>query len=98
MHREGHTIDVYCAEAPEDDEIADLVAATACPACRVAAHDGRDPAVKRELRSLGLGRVPAVVVDEDCCAGRAVDPDLVREPIEPPPANRSAERASSSSK
>lgn len=79
MDRRGHTIDVYCAEAPEDDEVADLVAATACPTCRVVAHDGRDGEVKREAEALGLHALPAVVVDEDCCAGRAVDPDLVRE-------------------
>ena len=82
MDVRGHTIDVYCAEAPEDDEIADLVAATACPKCRVVAHDARDPLVERETQALGLDSLPAVVVDEDCCAGRAVEPDRVRETSE----------------
>lgn len=79
MQGKGHTIDVYCAGPPDDDDTAELVSAMACPTCRVVTHDVRDGDVKRRADALGLRRLPAVVVDEDCCAGRAVDPDLVRE-------------------
>jgi glutaredoxin 3 len=71
-------IDVFSAGSPACEEIAELVESMACPQCRVVVKDVREPEVAAEAARLGLDELPAVVVDEGCCAGHAVDPSAVR--------------------
>ena len=54
----------------------------ACPSCEVRVLDMHDPNVAARARALGIRSVPAVAVDgqlADCCAGRSVDLDRLKE-------------------
>ncbi len=70
-------IDVYSAGSAEAEDIVDLIESTACRCCAVVVHDLSDAEVAARAQALGLSDA-AVVVDEECCAGRAVDPTLRR--------------------
>ncbi|HEB88862.1 MAG TPA: hypothetical protein ENI85_04755 [Deltaproteobacteria bacterium] len=64
------TVEVFSAGCPACDDAVKLVKETACPSCEVRVLDMNDPGVGARARELGIGTVPAVVVDgqlASCC-------------------------------
>ncbi|MHC5037902.1 MAG: glutaredoxin domain-containing protein [Planctomycetota bacterium] len=54
----------------------------ACPSCEVRVLDMNDPAVAERAESLGIRSVPSVLVNgklADCCAGRGIDIERLKE-------------------
>lgn len=69
-------VEVFSAGCPVCEDAVQLVKASACPSCDVAVLDTNDIQVAQRAKSLGIARVPAVVIDgklADCCANDAVD-------------------------
>ncbi len=53
----------------------------ACPSCEVTTLDMNAPGVAERADALGIGALPAVVIDgqlADCCTGSGVDEDALR--------------------
>lgn len=74
-------IEVFSSGCPICDDVVALVNRLACPSCDVRVMDMDDPQVAGRARALGIGSVPAVVIDgkiADCCQGRAVDEASLR--------------------
>ncbi len=75
-------VEVFSAGCPACDEAVAMVRRLACDSCEVVVLDTHDAAVARRARELGIGAVPAVVVDgrlADCCLGREPDEAVLRE-------------------
>ena len=75
------TVEVFSAGCAVCDETVEMVKRVACPSCDVTVLDMQDPAVAARAKSLGVGSVPAVVIDgtlADCCAGRGPDEAALR--------------------
>ncbi len=69
-------VEVFSAGCSVCDEAVNLVQSIACPSCEVEVLDMQDPNVASRAKSLGVQRVPAVVIDgklADCCAGSSPD-------------------------
>lgn len=69
-------IEIFSAGCPACEQTIDLVNRIACPSCEVSVLDMHDTQVAKRAQKLGIGVVPAVVVDDklaDCCAGRGPD-------------------------
>jgi len=69
-------IEIFSAGCSVCDDTIGLVQQTACPSCEISVLDMRDQDVAERAKKLGIGVVPAVVVDgklADCCAGRGPD-------------------------
>ena len=67
-----HRIEIYSAGCPACEEAIDIVNRVAQSGCEINVLDMHDKAVAECARSLGIQRVPAVVVDgrlAECCAG-----------------------------
>jgi hypothetical protein len=74
-------VEVFSAGCSACQEAIDLVNRIACPSCEITVHDMHDPAVARRAKALGIGTIPAVVIDgklADCCAGHGVDEAALR--------------------
>lgn len=55
------------------EDTVELVKSIACPSCEVTVLSMKEPEVAKRARVLGIGSVPAVVVDGKlaaCCANR----------------------------
>lgn len=66
------TVEIFSAGCPACEETISLVNNIACPSCELSVLDMNDPLVAKRAKSLGITRVPAVVVNgklADCCAG-----------------------------
>lgn len=66
-------IEVFSAGCRACEETIELVNRVACPSCEVSVLDMKDPNVASRANSLGIRRVPAVVINgqlADCCTGR----------------------------
>ena len=66
-------IEVFSAQCPACDETIERVNCLACPSCEVHVLDMHDANVASRAKALGIGSVPAVVIDGklvDCCAER----------------------------
>lgn len=66
-------IEVFSAGCAACDETVSLVNRIACSSCEVIVLDMHQPAVAERAKTLGIERVPAVVVDgklAECCAVR----------------------------
>ena len=64
------TVEIFSAGCPACKETIELVQKLACSSCSVTVLDMNDPQVAARARSLGIARVPAVVVDgklAECC-------------------------------
>ena len=75
------SIEVFSAGCPACQDAIDLVRQLACASCEVTVLDMNDPEVAARARTLGIHRLPAVVVDgvlADCCQGQGVDADRLR--------------------
>ncbi len=69
-------IEIFSAGCPVCQETIERVKEAACPSCEVEVLDMNDPSVADRATSLGIGSVPAVVIDghlANCCAGRGPD-------------------------
>ena len=65
-------VEVFSAGCPACEDTILLVNNIACPSCEVSVLDMKDPTVAKRAKSLGITRVPAVVVNgklASCCAG-----------------------------
>jgi hypothetical protein len=74
-------VEIFSAGCPACDEAIKLVQSIACPSCEVAVLDMHDPQVAGRAKSLGVQRVPAVVVSgqlADCCRGPKLDETALR--------------------
>ncbi|MFQ5740200.1 MAG: thioredoxin family protein [Acidobacteriota bacterium] len=75
------SIEVFSAGCPACEETLELVRRTACPSCEVSVLDMNEPPVAERARSLGVGAVPAVVIDGQlagCCTGGGPDETTLR--------------------
>ncbi|MBS2012539.1 MAG: thioredoxin family protein [Deltaproteobacteria bacterium] len=75
------TIEVFSAGCVCCDETLQAVRAAACKNCNVIVRDMKDPAVAARAKTLGVGRVPAVVIDgklADCCKSGGVDLSVLK--------------------
>jgi len=64
-------VEVFSAGCGACDDAVNLVKRVACASCEVIVLDMHQPEVAARAKSLGIERVPAVVVDgklADCCA------------------------------
>ena len=74
-------IEIFSAGCAVCDDVVEDVKQAACPSCEVQVLDMKAPEARRRAAELGVGSVPAVAIDgrlADCCAGRGVDPDVLR--------------------
>jgi hypothetical protein len=65
-------VEVFTAGCICCDEAVALVKRIACSSCDVTVHDMKEESIAQRARSLGIKRIPAVVVDgkiADCCVG-----------------------------
>jgi glutaredoxin len=75
-------VEIFSAGCPVCQETIDLVNEIACPSCEISILDMQDQTVAERARTLGITSVPAVMIDgqlADCCAGRGVDKDTLRQ-------------------
>ncbi len=71
-----HTIEIFSAGCAACTDVVDLVNGIAQPGAALRVLDMRDAAVAARAKSLGVRRVPSVVIDgklASCCAGAGVD-------------------------
>ena len=74
-------VEVFSAGCPVCDETIEMVKRLACPSCEVSVLDMNEPEVASRAKGLGIGSVPAVVIDgklAECCAGRGPDEATLR--------------------
>ena len=75
------TIEIISAGCPACEAAVAQIREIACPSCEVTVLDMKAPGVAERAAALGIGSVPAVVIDgklADCCAGRRPDMDVLR--------------------
>lgn len=75
------TVEVFSAGCAVCDDTVAMVNRLACPSCDVRVLDMHDPTVATRARELGIGSVPAGVVDgtlASCCEGRGPDEAALR--------------------
>lgn len=74
-------VEIFSAGCSVCDDAVNLVQSIAGPSCEVEVLDMQDPDVASRAKSLGVQRVPAVVIDgtvADCCAGSGPDEAMLR--------------------
>lgn len=74
-------IEIFSAGCPACEDTIKLVNGMACASCNVVVLDMKDADVATTAARLGIGSVPAVVIDgkpADCCAGRGPDQASLR--------------------
>jgi glutaredoxin len=74
-------VEVFSAGCAACQETIEFINQIACPPCEITVHDMHDAAVAKRAKALGIGSVPAVVINgmlADCCAGRGVDETTLR--------------------
>ncbi len=75
------TIEIFSAGCPACETAVAQIQKAACPSCEVTVLDMKDAGVAERAANIGIGSVPAVVIDgdlADCCAGRCPDMDVLR--------------------
>ena len=73
--------EVFSAGCSLCDEAVKLVQSVACSSCEVSVLDMKDITVAERAKSLGVSKVPAVVVDGklvDCCVGGVINEASLR--------------------
>lgn len=74
-------IQVFSAGCRACEEAIQTVKRIACPSCETEVLDMHDPEVAARATTLGVSRVPAIVIDGTlaaCCAARPVDEQVLR--------------------
>ena len=74
-------VEIFSGGCPACQETVDLVNKIACPSCEVKVLNMNDDTVAKRAKSIGIHRVPAVVIDgklADCCDVSAPDEQSLR--------------------
>jgi glutaredoxin 3 len=74
-------VEIFSAGCGCCEETIKLVKSIACPSCEIAVLDMKAPEVLERAKSLGIGSVPAVVIDgklADCCQSRGPEANTLR--------------------
>ncbi len=74
-------VEVFSAGCSICNDAVKLVQSVACPSCEVSVLDMKDIKVAERAKSLGVSRVPAVVVDgklAECCLGGVINEASLR--------------------
>jgi hypothetical protein len=74
-------IEIFSAGCPACDTTVSRIRELACPSCEIAVLNMNETDVAARAKSLGIGSVPAVVIDgklADCCAGRGPDEEVLK--------------------
>ena len=74
-------IEIFSAGCPICRDAVAKVKKMACDDCDISVFEMSDPAVADRARQLGIGAIPAVLIDgklADCCAGRGIDEAALR--------------------
>ena len=75
------TVEVFTAGCPACEPVVDLVQRIACKDCDVQIKNMNDADVAERAKTLGIERVPAVVIDGQlagCCQGQAITEEALR--------------------
>ncbi|MFQ5716939.1 MAG: thioredoxin family protein [Nitrospinales bacterium] len=73
-------VEVFSAGCPVCKEAFSLVNRLACSSCEVTELDMKNPGVAQRAKNLGIGSVPAVVIDgrlAECC-GWGIDEETLK--------------------
>lgn len=73
---EKRIIEIFSAGCPACCEAIEKVRSISCPSCEITVRDMNDPAVAARARELGIGSVPAVVVNGKLAGGTGGCVDL----------------------
>ena len=74
-------MEVFSAGCPVCERVVQLVGEMACPSCDVRVLDMHEAGVAERAKQLGVGSLPAVVVDDElvsCCLGGGPDVTVLR--------------------
>lgn len=66
---EKRIVEIFSAECPACTEVIEQVRGISCSSCEIRVLDMNDPTVAARARELGVGSVPAVVVNGKLAAG-----------------------------
>lgn len=81
MMNNKRKVEVFSAGCPACTEAIEVVESLACPSCEVSVLDMHDADVAGRAKTLGIQRVPAVVIDgklAECCASGGPDEATLR--------------------
>ena len=83
-------VEIFSAGCAICEEAVSVVNRLACASCEVTVLDMKNPDVAKRAKNLGIGSVPAVVIDgrlADCC-GRGLNEETLKAAgLGQPPAN-----------
>lgn len=74
-------IEIFSAGCPACEDAINLVNSVACDSCEVTVLDMRDRAVAQRATTIGIQRVPAVVIDGKiavCCTDGGISESTLR--------------------
>ena len=74
-------IEIFSAGCPACEEAIQMVKRIACSSCETEVLDMNQPEIAARAKELGIGRVPAIVIDSQlaaCCVSAAVDEQVLR--------------------
>lgn len=74
-------IEIFSAWCPACEQAIETVKRIACPSCETEVLDIHNPTVAARATTLGISRVPAIVIDGTlaaCCAASPVDERVLR--------------------
>lgn len=74
-------VEVFSAGCSICDDAVKLVQSVACPSCEVSVLDMKDIKIAERAKTLGISKVPAVLVDGklvDCCVGGVINEASLR--------------------
>jgi glutaredoxin 3 len=74
-------IEIFSAGCPACDEAIQSVKQIACSSCETEVLDMNQPEVAERAKQLGIGRVPAIVIDgqlAECCVAGGIDENVLR--------------------
>ena len=74
-------IEIFSAGCPVCDEAIQMVKRIACQSCETEVLDMSQPEVAARAKQLGIGRIPAIIIDgqlTECCASGGVDEQVLR--------------------
>ncbi|MDH3666607.1 MAG: hypothetical protein OEN23_06720 [Paracoccaceae bacterium] len=81
MAVEKRKIEIFSAGCGVCLSAVEQIKQEACASCDVEVLDMNDPGVKRRADELGIGSLPAIVIEgklADCCASRSIDLGVLR--------------------
>lgn len=74
-------IEIFSASCPACEDAIKLVNSIACDSCEITVLDMQDRAVAQRAKTLGIERIPAVVVDgklASCCTNGGISESALR--------------------